>query len=165
MALKKIESLEAPPRAAIIQSGFGAADYIDAYKIVASEDGSIDTILNKAFKLPAWTLVLLKMRNSLVSSFGLKTDQFISTDKTHYEIGSKAALFTVIDRNENEIVMGEADKHLNFRTSVRRLEENGKISVCLTTIVKYNNAWGRVYFFFVKPFHRAIMKSLLKRNF
>jgi hypothetical protein len=57
--------------------------------------------------------------------------------------------------------MGEDDKHLNFRASVLKDKTNGTVS--LTTVVHYNNLWGRVYFFPVKPFHKIIMKALLKR--
>ncbi len=40
-----------------------------------------------------------------------------------------------------------------------------KKNVSVTTAVKFNNALGRVYFFFIKPFHRMIVPILFKRKF
>ena len=33
----------------------------------------------------------------------------------------------------------------------------------MTTVVKYHNLLGKVYFFFIRPFHALICKWLLKR--
>jgi hypothetical protein len=53
------------------------------------------------------------------------------------------------------------DTHLNFRVSV--LIDRGKSYIYTTTLVHYNNRWGKLYFFFVKPFHRIIVRSIMKR--
>ena len=91
---------------------------------------------------------------------GYKKDNYISD---YYPVGSRAVYFAVIDRNDNEIVMAEKDKHLDFRVSVLVNREVDKATISLTTLVKYNNGLGRLYFFPVKPFHRIIVMSLLKR--
>ena len=31
------------------------------------------------------------------------------------------------------------------------------------TVVKFNNRLGRLYFFFIRPFHKVIIRSMLKR--
>ena len=59
--------------------------------------------------------------------------------------------------------MAENDKHLNFRTSVLIDRKEPLSHIYLTTIVKFNNIWGRLYFIPVKPFHRIIIKTLLKK--
>ena len=33
----------------------------------------------------------------------------------------------------------------------------------ITTVVKFNNRLGRLYFFFIRPFHKVIIRSMLKR--
>jgi len=35
-------------------------------------------------------------------------------------------------------------------------------NVYLTTIVKFHNIWGKLYFAPVKPFHKLIIKTLLE---
>ncbi len=163
--LRKVIKLEYIPENSLILSGFGKIDYWDTYKIqITSNDKSVDKITNDIFKVPKWVGNLMKFRDVLVKGFGLKTgDKNNITLEQIYSIGSKAGYFTVLDRNELEIVMAENDKHLNFRTSV--LVEKGVVSssVYLSTIVQFNNFFGWLYFLPVKPFHQIIIKSLLKK--
>lgn len=107
----------------------------------------------------------MDVRNAAVKVAGLesggnKKDINISD---FYPVGSRAVYFTVIDRNENEIIMAENDRHLNFRISVMTNREGNNVIIYLTTLVQYHNLLGRLYFFPVKPFHRLIVISLLKR--
>ena len=83
-----------------------------------------------------------------------------------YKPGDKAVIFTVISRNEEEIVTGEPDKHLDFWTSIRWEKPSGMGKpgyVYSSTLVHYNNPWGKLYFFPVKPFHQLIVRTLMKK--
>ena len=166
---KKISELDQIPDSSIILNGFGKVDYHDTYKITISTNKySVDKIASDLFKLTPLFKYLLKIRDFIVKPFGIKTsDEFKEAFKTdveaHYSIGSKAVFFTVIDRNEKEIVMAENDKHLNFKTSVMIEKKEKSTDVYQTTIVQYNNFFGRFYFFFVKPFHRFLIKKDLKK--
>jgi hypothetical protein len=82
--------------------------------------------------------------------------------KSQYEVGDKTDIFTISARDDNEIVMAEEDKHLNFRASVSVVRRDDYCEAYLTTIVHYNNFFGRFYFFFVKPFHQQIMKVCMR---
>ena len=123
---------------------------------------TIDAITTRAFKGPKWTHYLMKIRNLAVGMFGLKTGDDKRYTSDFYPIGSRAVHFTVIDRNDSEIVMGENDKHLNFRTSVLINRKSSNPEIYVTTLVRFNNIWGKIYFLPVKPFHKMIIKSLLK---
>lgn len=59
----------------------------------------------------------------------------------------------VIARNENEIVMAEDDEHLSFRTSVLTQHYGNKTTIYQSTIVRFKNFWGRLYFLPVKLFY------------
>lgn len=163
--MKKVIKLDRIPEQSIILSGFGKIDYGDTYKIqITSNDCTVDKITTDIFTLPSGFDYLMKLRNRMVKRFGLKTgDKKEADNEPYYSIGSKAAYFTVLDRNESEIVMAENDKHLNFRTSVRIEKGAVNSSVYLSTIVQFNNFFGRLYFLPVKPFHRIMIQSLLKR--
>lgn len=148
------------PQSSIILKGFEGFHYVDCFGVEYRGAESIDALLTKMFTMPSWADFLLFVRDKVVAVFGLKTDK---KDEHHialrYEVGDKAVMFTVIARNEKEIVMAEDDKHLNFRTSMM-LDGNTIYSI---TTVRYNNFFGRFYFFFVKPFHGMIIKSGLAK--
>jgi len=149
------------PSQSILLEGFSGFHYVDCFAIDYPGSESIDANVTRLFATPSWTDLLMVVRDKLVGVFGLKTDK---KNEHHiaqrYEVGERAVMFSVIARNENEIVMGENDKHLNFRTSV--LKANGR--VYSMTAIKYNNFFGRFYFFFVKPFHTLIHYCPLKIN-
>lgn len=163
-----------PDNSIILDNWTGNVHYIDSYQfnIIKPNNISIDALAYMILSSdpPKWEKALLRLRDSIVGIFGLKTG--ISTDYqktrrelTQYMPGDKIGFFPVIDRSESEIVMALNDKHLGFRVSL--LAHNGQssdiYSVYMTTIVQFHNIWGRIYFFPVKPFHKIIVKQSLKR--
>lgn len=160
-----IATLNKIPDTSIINKNFGKIDYQDSYEFQVSSDVSVDKLATEIFSTsPKWADFLMKLRDNIVKLFGLQTSEGINKNvEPFYSIGSRAVVFTVIDRNDNELVMGEDDKHLNFRTSVLIEKNTDRIRAYLSTIVHYNNVFGRLYFMPVRPFHRFLMKSILKR--
>jgi hypothetical protein len=164
MILKKVIKNKSVPVSSGILKDFGKIDYCDSYQTEIITKESIDEITARIFTIPEWVKFLMRIRNSIVSTFGLKTgDKNYVQKADKYPVSSKAIFFTVTDRNENEIVMAENDRHLNFRVSVMMIRNKSATTVYLTTIVKFNNLFGNIYFFPVKPFHRIIIQSLLRR--
>ena len=162
--MNRVSQIKTIPENSIILKDFGKTDYLDVYQIRKQTNESVDSITTQIFSLPLWVNGLLKIRNSIVGKLGLKTGNKKDTNvEVYYPTGSKAVFFTVIDRNDQEIVMGENDKHLNFRTSVY-IDKNGLNSdIYLSTLVHYNNFLGKLYFLPVKPFHKLIIKSLMQK--
>lgn len=162
--MQRVKKNDKVPDSSIILKDFGEVDYCDSYQIIMNTDNGLDNIITEIFKTPKWVNLLMKIRDSIVRIFGLKTGDVKDKNvASHYPIGSKAVLFTVVDRNDREVVMAEDDSHLNFRISVLMDRNETCTYVYLTTIVKFNTIWGRIYFLPVKPFHQIIIKSLLKR--
>jgi len=151
--MKTVTRMTIIPDNSMISNGFGRIDYCDTYRIVKSTKDGAEEIAAEIFKLPKWGNWLMSIRNSIVKIFGLKSNKETREGQTTY--------FAVIEKNENEIVMGENDKHLDFRVSVFTDRVNSFIY--LTTLVHFNNFLGRAYFFPVKPFHKIIVKSILKK--
>ena len=169
--MTKVDRLCRRPPDSIIGESFSKTDYADTYKVPVynCQDYSIDYLTALFFtSMPLWINGLMSLRNSLVKLWGLRganVRHLNEPDRSiHYEIGSKAVLFRVHDRNDVEIVLAENDKHLNFRTSLLVVRGNDKKQGYLycTTIVHYNNIFGKLYFFPVKPFHQLIIKAMLK---
>lgn len=145
--MKKIKKLAAIPDDSAILAGFGEVHFYDVWQIAKATDESAAEIAKELMRLPPWATALFKLRNAIVRVFGLKT-------------GRTDAQFPIIFQSDNEAVMGLGDSHLDFRASIMKNQSESAIS--LTTVVHFNNIWGRIYFIPVKPFHKIIMKSLLK---
>ncbi|NIF04850.1 DUF2867 domain-containing protein [Chryseobacterium sp. Tr-659] len=129
------------------------------------------TEVGKAFFTngPKWGKKMFAFRNKVVGLFGLKTGS--ETEKKQKEkdftceIGERVGLFKVFDKTSNEIVLGEDDKHLDFRISLlfdkNQKQVNGK-SLKISTTVKFHNWLGVLYFLPVRPFHKLIVPAMLK---
>jgi hypothetical protein len=113
-------------------------------------------------RLFKWLLVI---RGKIVSVFGIKGATFAQLDnleiKKTYAVGEKIARFTLFAQGENEIVAGGDDKHLDFRVSVLRVNEGGADKVVLTTVVSPHNFFGKAYLFFILPFHRVGVRTIM----
>ena len=78
----------------------------------------------------------------------------------------RIGIFKVYSKSETEIVLGEDDKHLDFRLSVLRTPGlspslGGQLTV--STVVHCNNLLGRAYLLVIAPFHRQVVTASLHR--
>ncbi|WP_298544518.1 DUF2867 domain-containing protein [uncultured Aquimarina sp.] len=147
-------------------------DYSDSFKgKFTDKQDTIDIIIiTKAFfsTSPGWIGKLFVLRNKIVSVFGLKTGGKVkereeALDNFKGEIGEQIGIFKVFERTENEIILGEDDVHLNFRVSLLlepKLDNHKDLTI--STIVHFNNWFGKLYFLPVKPFHKLIVRAMLK---
>lgn len=144
-------------------------DYVDAYQIVISSTKNISAdALAKAFFSSdlKWIKVLFEFRNKIVAVFGLKTGKEAVRQNlpASYKVGTSVGLFKILEKTENEIIMGENDRHLDFKVSLLAQQiENTNSSITVSTVVNYHNWFGKFYFFFVKPFHKRIVPVMLKK--
>lgn len=70
------------------------------------------------------------------------------------------------EKDEGQVTFGKSDKHLEFQVLLQCDIPDAPTqcqSIRITTVVKYHNSLGKVYFFFIRPFHALICKWLLKR--
>lgn len=147
--------------------------YSDSYTVQVEDKNNQLTLIDAANAFvkpgPKWIDNLLKLRNFLVAMVGLKTPKDLKTNiNCQFEPNELAGLFHVFSKTEHELILGEDDKHLNFRVSLyfETMPNNTCTKqITVTTIVIYNNWFGRFYFFFVKPFHQLIVQTSLKINF
>ncbi len=129
------------------------AEHVDSLS-ATMVDGSpmtADILFERMFiQLPPFVLKLLKLRDALVKPLGLKT----------------GATFRdrIIDRDEEEIIIGAEDKHLSFWVSVYCSKPYcDQQTVAVTTTVKYHNFLGKCYFAVIKPFHKFIVGYLFRK--
>ena len=148
-------------------------DYVDSFQgiVVDREDKLKSVDLGRAFfsSAPKWVDKLFGLRNKIVGMFGLKTsgslDRQQILDNLKCEQGDQVGLFRVFDKSDNEIILGEDDKHLNFRVSLfldELKDDKLKKQITISTTVLFNNWFGRFYFLLVRPFHKLIVPAMLK---
>ena len=136
-------------------------------RIKYNNQTSIEVFLEIATQTPAWIKFLMSMRNWIVSKIGLKNLgalQDVPRGKlaTKYVVGERVGIFTLVSLTEHEVVLEDCDKHLNVRVSFLVEPEEEAAIVHLNTVVHVNNVFGKIYMFFVTPFHKIIVPSMLK---
>jgi Protein of unknown function (DUF2867) len=136
------------------------AQFIDAYSIVV-DDLALDA-RHAAEKMlgrsPRWILTLVTLRDLFVAPFGLKTAQTARRSSTN-----RIGMFPVLSETPRRIVAGLDDHHLDFRVVVDVADSGGGRRVTATTVVLTHNLLGRVYLAIILPFHRLIVRSMLRQ--
>lgn len=142
------------------------ASYYDAYQILtpASNGSMLKLSMQVLGSTPSWINFLMLTRNRIVGLLGLKNlggMSDIRKDKAveDYQIGDRVGIFTLLYLAENEVILGDSDKHLEVRVSLYR--QGAELTVA--TVVHNHNWLGQVYMLFVKPAHKVIVRALLRR--
>lgn len=156
------------PPASLVATSLPRIDYADAYlaQLPAGRHYTLDEAVALVFAtVPGWVKGLLQLRNTLVRPFGLKVDPPDPSRRVAGPLlpGARLGIFRVLDRRPDEILLGEDDRHLDFRVSVLLRDDGEGQWATVTTAVHFHNAWGRAYFVVVRPFHQLIVPSLMRR--
>ena len=162
------------PDNSILNSNHKKYDYVDSFQgiLLDGENKFTPKDIGKAFFTsgPKWVGKLFNLRNEIVSIFGLKTsgngvDRQQQLDNFKCEPGEQLGLFKVFSKTDNEVIIGDDDKHLNFRVSLfldNSKKDKAKKDLTISTTVEFNNWFGRLYFLPVRPFHKFIVPTMLK---
>ena len=109
----------------------------------------------------------LIVRNRIASFCGLDAptaSEIMNPEvKSSYVVGEKIGVWPIFALTPNELIAGRNNKHLDFRLSVLREVSGEHGSVVVSTICTVHNRFGRVYLFFIVPFHRWGVQQLLSR--
>lgn len=166
------------PSESKLRSSYRSAYFIDAFAVSLPEhkpgEYNADALARAFFsEAPAWFSLLMWIRDQVVSIFGVKRSTEIQAAAEEKGIDT-ISVFPVISRNENEVVMGENDSHLNFQTAIL-IRENSRITesqveddrkgkeMVAVTVVHCHGVFGRAYLTIIKPFHVMIVKYSLAR--
>ena len=148
---------------------YKSVNLADAFAIRLPSSASNDPDLLARFIFshqPSWVGALLGLRDVLVAGFGLKTGKQLAVIAAAADKSERVGIFKVYSTNDTEIVMGEDDKHLDFRLSVLcstgGAPDSGR-QLTLSTVVHCHNLLGRIYIMVIAPFHRTVVKASLRR--
>lgn len=142
------------------------ADLLDSYlaKLPAGSEGKIRRIAQAFFEQPApWFI-----RKMLSVSDGFsrhmmqrKPVAYPSADQDQDQIN----LLPVLSEHDDELIVGKDDPHMNFRISVMiQKSVGGPDLISVTTVVRCNTRRGRLYLGAIRPFHRYLVPSNLRRT-
>lgn len=114
---------------------------------------------------PGWIRVLLAIRDRVVSRLGIASapGELFSRDEVRLVVGATVGPFRVLAVGDDEVVLGNDDDRLSFRTSFRVVESGGQQRGSCTTTVMFRHAIGRWYFRLIQPFHNLLIPHLLRR--
>ena len=72
-------------------------------------------------------------------------------------------IFPVVSETPDRLVAGFNDRHLDFRVVVDVTPPGDVRQVTATTLVLTHNWLGRAYLAIILPFHRMIVRALLRQ--
>ncbi|GAB1856487.1 DUF2867 domain-containing protein [Flavobacteriaceae bacterium MHTCC 0001] len=154
---------EASPETDGIKYALKTLDFTDTFSTTNHKD-SLKAITHLIFgTAPKWVSALMRFRNVLVKKIGLKTEMAKSFNK-NFNPGDTIGFFKIFSIADDEVILGADDKHLDFRVSVynsKALKNNIKV----TTLVAYNNSFGKIYMGIIKPFHVLVVKRMVKQAY
>ena len=160
---------EVPSSSVLERSVVDAAYFRDSYRVPLRQPrASMVEIFFVIFgHLPRWMKFSLIVRNRVASFCGLDAptaSEIMNPEvKNSYVVGEKIGVWPLFALTANELVAGRNNKHLDFRLSVLREVGGEHGSVVVSTICTVHNRFGRVYLFFIVPFHRWGVQQLLSR--
>jgi hypothetical protein len=144
-----------------------AAYFWDSYRAPLSRSRAnvVDIFFDIFGHHPVWLKILLIVRNRIASFCGLDAptaSEIINPKiKSSYGVGDKIGPWPIFSLTDTELVAGRDNKHLDFRLSVLR-ETDGEIaSVVVSTLCTVHNAFGKLYLFFIIPFHKWGVQRLI----
>ena len=136
------------PPASKLWEKFEKGDFIDGYAVTSPL--SAQEALQIGLALPSWAMTLLKIRNRILSPFGLKT----RIDKGYVD-----SIFPLKFQDEHEVIVGTDDWHQDFRISVFKFQG----TIHMSTWVHRHNLAGYIYLAAVMPFHILIVRDAMRR--
>jgi hypothetical protein len=134
-----------------------SVDYFDIFSTQVGGAITLEEVARRVFagRPPR----LMRLRDALVRPFGLKTSPSGPRPPLSFRPGERIGLFTLFERRADELLLGEDDRHLDFRVCLRLAD--GEAS--LATAVRFRSLFGRAYFFLIRPFHALVVQGMLRR--
>jgi hypothetical protein len=160
------------PEASAINAKLSGASFYDCYTIdvTGQRHIALEYFLMTIKRSPLWVERLMWLRNKVVQLVGLKdlggmADFKADKPASAYRPGDRVGIFTLISASDDEMLVGDNDKHLNVELSLYRHPETaqGVQTLSITTVVHVHNWLGRLYMLPVKPMHKLIAPAVFNR--
>lgn len=136
------------------------AQFIDAFSINVGETAlDARTAGNRMFaRSPRWVRALLSLRDLVVAPFGLTTAKSARQAPV-----DRVGMFPVIRETPQRLIAGFDDRHLDFRVVIDVAAIHAGSCVTATTVVLTHNRLGKIYLAIITPFHRLVVRTMLRQ--
>ncbi len=158
------------PQASALQPRLVAAAYFcDSYRapMATSTASVVDLFFDIFGHHPLWIKSTLVLRNRIAKWCGLSVpdDSHImaASRQGNYKVGDIIGPWPIFSLDDNELIAGRNNRHLDFRLSVLRELGGPSPSVVVSTVCVVHNWLGKAYLFFVVPFHRWGVQYIITR--
>ncbi|MDG3441310.1 DUF2867 domain-containing protein [Nitrospirillum amazonense] len=139
------------------------AQFADAFRLTLPSGGAVIDAPAAAQRMmgtsPAWVRRLMALRNAIVAPLGLKAPRPPAASEASR--AGHIGIFPILSSGPDRVVLGMADKHLDFRAVVDVRQDAGGCQVTATTVVRTHNWLGRAYLTLIMPFHRLVVRTML----
>ena len=158
-----------PSQSLIDRRWVDAAYFRDSYRVAmrSARATPVDVFHAVLTHHPWWIKAILIVRNRLAAICGLaaptSSDIMSPAVKNSYRVGETIGVWPIFALSDAELVAGRDNKHLDFRLSVLKDITGAVPSAVISTVCVVHNVFGKVYLFFVVPFHRWGIRWLIAR--
>ena len=158
---------EIPSSSMIERDAINRAHFHDCYRarLIRPELGIVDIFFAVFGYKPLWIKLLLVVRNAVVRCAGLEAPTVAEIMKSEvrssYRVGEKIGPWPIFSISDDEIIAGRNNRHMDFRLSVLRQLDGDSASVFVSTICTVHNVYGKIYLWFIIPFHRHGVRLLM----
>lgn len=153
------------PHQSLIADWYSGASLLDAYCVpLPANDLDLRQLAEASLGQPTWWFrALLYLRDAIMGRLGVKTTQVL---KQHLPEANRINFFPILQAHRHELVLGENDRHLDFRLSLLLQRREGQAdTLTATTVVKCHNRLGRLYIFCIRPFHHLVVRASLAQAY
>jgi hypothetical protein len=153
------------PGNSVLAPLYAGADLLDAFaiRLPAGASDDLEVLARAGFERPAgWIRALTRARDVVMATVGVKSSRAVGLAAAAR--GPVIGFFPVLSKSATELVVGEDDRHLDFRVAMQLRTDaaNGRELVA-GTVVHCHNRLGRTYLATIAPFHRVIVRASLER--
>jgi hypothetical protein len=153
------------PSDSVLAPLYAGADLLDAYaiRLPMQANDNLEVLARAGFERQAWWIrALTRVRDVVMAAVGVKSSRAVGVAAATR--GPVIGFFPVLSKSAGELVMGEDDRHLDFRLAVLlRAGAAGDRELVVVTVVHCHNWLGRTYLKVIAPFHRLIALASLEQ--
>jgi hypothetical protein len=145
-----VTTITVPPSSGINLELKGA-HFFDSYEMPLAHNGrlALEIYLKVVARTPSWVNFLMATRNRIVAFLGFKNLGHLggvspAKKPCDYRVGDRVRIFTLRSLSDDEVILGDSDKHLDVKVSICKLVGQDRQSVAVATVVHIHNRLGRI---------------------